>query len=323
MNSSKFNMYAAGGIGALLVFLLLNFFSDLIYHGAGHIYEEPLGFAVAVEDSGGGAAEEPTEVDYAPLLASADPAAGEKVFGKCKSCHSVQKDKNGVGPSLYGIVGEKIAAAPGFSFSDALMAHEGDWDFASLAAWLADPEAFAPGTKMSFAGLPKPEDRVNVIAYLNQQSDAPKELAAPAVVPAATEAAAATTGTTTTGTAPAATDMAATGATPAAGDAANGEKVFKKCRACHQVAEGKNGVGPSLWGVVGRQVASVDGFNYSDGMKAHGGAWDLKTLDAFLADPKGVVPGTKMTFAGLASQQDRLDVITYMNEADGSPVPLQ
>ena len=93
--------------------------------------------------------------------------------------------------------------------------------------------------------------------------------------------------------------------------------------ACHQVVEGKNGVGPSLWGVVGRQVASVDGFNYSDGMKAHGGAWDLKTLDAFLADPKGVVPGTKMTFAGLASQQDRLDVITYMNEADGSPVPLQ
>jgi cytochrome c len=70
-------------------------------------------------------------------------------------------------------------------------------------------------------------------------------------------------------------------------------------------------------------VASIGDFGYSEGMKAHGGTWDLKALDAFLADPKGAVPGTKMSFPGLKSEQDRLDVITYLNEADGSPVPLQ
>jgi cytochrome c2 len=198
--------------------------------------------------------------------------------------------------------------------------------------------------------LPKIEDRINVVAYLNQAGGAPVELTPPdgaAAAPAATETAAATTETApaVTGTAPAAgttaavttetapaptatetsaatTDTAAA-ATPGSGDAANGEKVFKKCRACHQAVEGKNGVGPSLWGVVGRAVASVEGFNYSDAMLSRGGTWDFAALNAFLTDPKGTVPGTKMSFPGLKSEQDRLDVITYLNEIDGTPVPLQ
>ncbi len=352
--NGKFNMYAAGLIGSLLVFLLLNFFSDLIYRGIGHHGEAPLGFAVAVEES---AAETETAgaIDWAVLIAAADAAKGEKVFGKCKSCHSVEDGKNGVGPSLHRVVGRAIGSVAGFSYSADVASHGGVWDLGTLMEFLNAPKSFAPGTKMTFAGLPKAEDRVNVIAYLNEAGGAPIELVAPdgtALAPAATETAVATAGTApaatenapaagttaaaTTETAPAAaaTAPAATGTAPSAteatvaaasgtGDATNGEKVFKKCRACHQAVEGKNGVGPSLWGVVGRAVASVEGFNYSDAMLSRGGTWDFAALDAFLSDPKGTVPGTKMTFPGLKSEQDRLDVITYLNEADGTPVPLQ
>lgn len=95
------------------------------------------------------------------------------------------------------------------------------------------------------------------------------------------------------------------------GDAAAGEKVFGKCKACHKV-NGSNGVGPHLDGVVDRPLASVDGFNYSDAFKTHGGAWDLATLDAYLTNPKEYIPGNKMAFAGLKKPEDRNDVIAYL-----------
>ncbi|WP_347266387.1 cytochrome c family protein [Paracoccus sp. (in: a-proteobacteria)] len=97
----------------------------------------------------------------------------------------------------------------------------------------------------------------------------------------------------------------------AAADATAGEKVFGKCKACHKV-DGKNSTGPHLDGVVGRAVASVEGFKYSDPMKAHGGDWTPEAIEEFLADPKGVIPGTKMTFAGLKKVEDRANVIAYL-----------
>ena len=100
----------------------------------------------------------------------------------------------------------------------------------------------------------------------------------------------------------------------AAADVAKGETVFKKCAACHKL-DGSNGVGPHLDGVVGRPVASVEGFTYSDGMKAHGGDWTPEELFHFLANPKKDVPGTKMTFAGLPKPEDRANVIAYLEYA--------
>ena len=105
-------------------------------------------------------------------------------------------------------------------------------------------------------------------------------------------------------------------------DIAAGEKVFRKCRACHKADEDKNGVGPSLYGVIGRDKGSVEGFKYSDAMMAAEGTWTASDLDAYLADPKGFIPGNRMSFPGLKDQKDRIDVITYLNQADGSPEPL-
>ena len=98
------------------------------------------------------------------------------------------------------------------------------------------------------------------------------------------------------------------------GDAEAGEKVFRKCRACHALEEGQNRVGPHVYGVVGRDVASVEDFSYSDAMAAwgEGKVWDAETLDTFLEDPRGVVEGTKRVFAGIDDEEDRQNVIAYL-----------
>jgi cytochrome c len=99
------------------------------------------------------------------------------------------------------------------------------------------------------------------------------------------------------------------------GDAAAGEKVFLKCKACHENEKGVNKVGPTLKGVVGRKTASVEGFNYSNAMKAKGTAgqvWDEATLAAYLPDPKAWVPGTKMAFAGLKKPEEVANIIAYL-----------
>jgi len=131
--------------------------------------EKP-GYAIeGVEAEGGDAAA--ADPPVAALLATADAAAGEKVFAKCAACHTINAGgANGIGPNLHGVVGEGIGTgAGGFAFSDALKSKGGSWNFDSLYVWLKDPRAFAPGTKMTFAGLAKPQDRANVILYLNTQ----------------------------------------------------------------------------------------------------------------------------------------------------------
>lgn len=106
------------------------------------------------------------------------------------------------------------------------------------------------------------------------------------------------------------------GSVPAvAGDAINGERVFKRCAACHSVADKANKVGPYLTGVVGRPVATAEGYSYSEDMKAFGAAgkvWDESTLNAYLENPKSVVAKTKMAFAGIKRAEERADLIAYL-----------
>lgn len=106
---------------------------------------------------------------------------------------------------------------------------------------------------------------------------------------------------------------AGAGLAHADGDAQAGEAVFKKtCAVCHTIEEGKNKIGPSLHGVVGRHSASLTDYSYSDAMKKADKTWDEQTLDGYLANPRGLVPGTKMIFLGLKSEQDRQNVIAYL-----------
>jgi cytochrome c len=148
-----------------------------------HERPEKMGYPIegVVLEGDAGAAE--AEKPIAFYLASADPAKGEQVFKKCAACHNVDKGgANQLGPNLWGVIGEPIAQGRGgFPFSDALKKVGGAWTFENLSPWLHSPKTFAPGTKMTFAGLSDPQDRANVIAFLNEKSDSPKPMpAAPA-----------------------------------------------------------------------------------------------------------------------------------------------
>jgi cytochrome c len=108
------------------------------------------------------------------------------------------------------------------------------------------------------------------------------------------------------------TSLLVAGTARADGDPAAGKDTFKKCAICHSTEKGVNKIGPSLDGVVGRHSASVDGFAYSDAMKNANKTWDEATLDQYLANPKALVPGTKMIFPGLPNETDRKNVIAYL-----------
>ncbi len=134
--------------------------------------------AATSASSGGAAPTASPTADMKTLLASADPAAGEKVFSKCKACHNAEKGgANQVGPNLWNIVGAPIAHHEGFKYSSALAGKSGGkWTYEELDIYLTSPKSFAPGTKMTFAGLSKPDDRANVIAFLRSRSDSPPPL---------------------------------------------------------------------------------------------------------------------------------------------------
>ena len=106
--------------------------------------------------------------------------------------------------------------------------------------------------------------------------------------------------------------------------AAEGAKIFKKCAACHSIAEGgANKIGPALWGVLGRPAGSIPDYKYSKAMAAHGKNWAFEEMNGFLIKPKDWIKGTKMSFAGLKKAKDRAAVILYMNENTNSPLQLQ
>lgn len=103
-----------------------------------------------------------------------------------------------------------------------------------------------------------------------------------------------------------------------AGDPAHGKQVFAKCQACHSLEAGVNKVGPSLHGLIGRASATAESFSYSDAMKNAHVNWTPEILDQYLTNPRKMVPGTKMTFAGLPKDTDRADVISYLEQAAGT-----
>ena len=109
----------------------------------------------------------------------------------------------------------------------------------------------------------------------------------------------------------------------AMGDLAVGEKVFKKCAACHSIVKGgKNNIGPALYNVVGRQIGNVNDYKYSKALSGYGKVWTFEELNGYLTKPAKWIKGTKMAFAGLRKEKDRASVILYLNQNSDNPLPL-
>lgn len=375
MDSLTFNKFAAGILVALLLVMGIGKLGNVLYGPEEVAHDEGVmeagGEEMAADESG---LAEPEEegMSLAALLAVADLDAGAAVSKKCASCHTFDNGgANRVGPNLWGVVGGPTAHKPDFAYSAAIADMGGTWTFEALDAFIHVPKTFAPGTKMTFAGLNKPEDRANLLAWLNQQSDHPIALPEPpAMEPATDEAveqsedAAAATAETTVAEADTGADNMVEAVVDAAGELAadagdalesagdtvsetvadatgaaagdssieaeiaaaspeEGEKVMKKCKSCHTFEEGgPNRVGPNLWGVVGRPVASHEGYAYSSAMQAFGGDWTYERLWNYLHDPRAAVPGTKMTFAGLKNDADVDNLLAWLRLQANEPVPL-
>lgn len=219
MDSFEINKVLGGLLGTAFVVFSISLVSDAIF--AAPVPEKP-GFAIEAAEEGGAAAgggeAAPAAVPVAQLLASANAEAGAAVFKKCTACHSIEKGgPNKVGPDLWAVVNRPIASHEGFSYSGAMkeFSQGGSvvWDFEHLNHFLASPKGYIKGTAMGFAGIKKDDERANLLAYLNSQSDSPAPLPAADAAPAAEPTAA------PAGEAPAAPAGGATPAAPAEGAA--------------------------------------------------------------------------------------------------------
>lgn len=178
MNSFEFNKIAGAVLGTLLLVFGLHNLSGIIYHTE---KPEKPGYAIEVaEATAEGEADAPAKeiVPIAVRLATADPAKGQASAKACMACHSVEKGgPNKVGPGLWNVVEAPIGTHAGFAYSDALKAKAGTaWTFAELDAFITNPKAYAPGTKMGYAGMKDDVKRADLLAYLRTLADSPKPL---------------------------------------------------------------------------------------------------------------------------------------------------
>ena len=187
MDSFEWNKIAGAVLGTVIFIFVVRLIGEAVYEAP-----EPAkpGYVVegVVEDAGAGKAAAVEEVvpDFGTVLAKADLAAGKAVSARCEQCHDLAKGGvNKIGPAMWGVIGRARATEAGFSYSSAMMASHDPWTFAQLFKYIKAPAIMVPGTKMSFAGIRSADERINLIAYLRTQSDAPVAIPAPQPVAAA------------------------------------------------------------------------------------------------------------------------------------------
>ncbi len=176
MDSLEFNKAAAAVLVAGITFMVAGVIAGVVVKPHA-LHQTVLAIETAAAPVAAADKDEPL-APIAPLLAAADPAAGETIAKRqCASCHSFNDGgKNGVGPNLYGVVGRNHAATAGFTYSDAIKSKPGPWSYEELSHWLAKPAAYAPGTRMAYAGLKSDKQRADVIAYLRSLAASPVPL---------------------------------------------------------------------------------------------------------------------------------------------------
>jgi cytochrome c len=177
MDSFELNKILGAILGTCLILLVTSFTADAIF--APKMPAKP-GFEIAVKEEASAGKEAAAAAPAEPiekLLQTASVEKGQAAAKKCQACHTFAKgDKNGVGPNLYGIVGDHKGEGRGFNFSAAMKSKGGTWTYDDLNAFITNPKGFVPGTAMGFAGIQKDSERADVIAYLRTLSDNPVPL---------------------------------------------------------------------------------------------------------------------------------------------------
>jgi len=325
MKHYRLNQIAMAVLGALLLIFGTKTLINIAFEE--HEPEKP-GFEVATKqgEKAGGKPAPAAGSDLPALLAKADVPKGETTAAICKACHAFEAGApSPIGPNLHNVVGRKIASVEGFNYSPALKAKAGEvWSYENLNHWITNPQAFASGTTMAFPGLPDARQRADVIMFLRSKTENPPPL--PEVVAAkgapAAEGAKPAEGAAKGGeAAPGAEILPAL----AKADPKKGEASVALCKVCHAFDKGApSPIGPNLYGVVGRKIASLEGFNYSPALKAKAseGDWTFEHLDMWLTNPQAFAAGTTMAFPGLPDLQTRADVIDFLRTKSDNPVTL-
>ncbi|CAI3940030.1 Cytochrome c2 (Cyc7) (PDB:1YEA) [Commensalibacter communis] len=231
-------------------------------------------------------------------LASANPAKGrELATQQCSLCHTFNENgANKIGPNLYGVMGHKIASKPNFNYSDSLKKHQKEsWDVQNLNLWLAHPTNFAPDTIMAYPGISVQQDRIDVIAYLKTIS--PSAPSSASVIEKKDNS-----------------DPREKSYPEIKSNLSQGKEEFQQyCAVCHtDTVEGNTRLGPNLYNIVNKPIASQSNYTYSGSLKLKKMNWTESNLDQWIENPQQWAPGNKMNYKGISSADIRKNIILYL-----------
>ncbi len=211
-------------------------------------------------------------------FAAGDVVKGKKLAKKCKACHTLKEGgKHRLGPNLWGILNKKAGAIEGYKYSKAMKASGLVWDEHTFTDFVTKPKKIVKGTKMSFAGFKKPSQRADLLAYFKTLGSESGEAQVTGSIEAGIKVAA------------------------------------KSCDVCHSFEKGGKVVyGPNLFDIYGKPAAAIEGYDYSDALKASGLVWNDKNLAEFVSNPEQFVKGTKARFPGIKTAKDKADILAYI-----------